>query len=516
MSKRRAGIAFLTLIPTLTAAGWNADLQASRTGAFTHAGQVYASSSTLSVTWTPPTDPMNRFVILALSRRSTVRQEVAAGSSGATLENLKAGTTYRIRLRACSDAGCDEFIEADDEATASTEEEYWRIQGTGSSFATASRLAPDGNVGSYAFRYGPWAGPQRDGRIQLYYNPLQMDEKGVKIGEMIAPLADSIEAASSFRGVSGYGLQRVCIPAPGPPGSGPPPPDPACTASGSLAAQLALFQAVPMDSEAGGFVRLYFEAQGFDGRTRILWLDSQDGYIGRDFNAGPASRCDTLADYSAGGGCEPKLALGVDIDGARGNPNLLNARQFKIGYPTQDSWLWNAAPGAFMWFTTEWPNGRCSSFGFNAAYAVWNGEKWQVQYDASGCPRMLPGAQAPMPVHLGGARYKIYFNRHAQPGGPMNPQLAVKPMQMLYADPEFSGDPSVAEFGDWEPLEDAREIHYLWPGGGELDVENESKLDDYMIFAPTPDPKKLIMYSNMSFTGPGGLPFIGSAVLVNP
>ncbi|HTM49846.1 MAG TPA: fibronectin type III domain-containing protein [Bryobacteraceae bacterium] len=339
MSRPGAGIAFLTLIPALSAAGWNADLRVSGTGVFTHAGQLYASSSSLSVSWTPPPDPVTGFVIVAVSKRSAVRLEAEAGATGAVLENLKAGTTYKIRLRACSDARCDEFIESDDEVTASTEEEYWRIQGTGSSFATASRLATDGNVGSYAFRYGPWAGPERDGRIQLYYNPLQMDEKGVKIGEMIAPLADSIEAASSFRGVSGYGLQRVCIPSAGPPGSGPPPPDPACAASGSLATQLALFQAVPMDSEAGALVRLYFEAQGFDVRTRILWLDSQDGYAGRDFNAGPASRCNTLRDYSAGGGCEPKLAVGVDIDGDQGNPNLLNARQFKIGYPTLDSWL---------------------------------------------------------------------------------------------------------------------------------------------------------------------------------
>ena len=49
-----------------------------------------------------------------------------------------------------------------------------------------------------------------------------------------------------------------------------------------------------------------------------------------------------------------------------------------------------------------------------------------------------------------------------------------------------------------------------------LNEDNESKLDDYMIFAPTPDPKQLIMYSNMSTGGQGGLPFIGSAVLVNP
>ena len=129
---------------------------------------------------------------------------------------------------------------------------------------------------------------------------------------------------------------------------------------------------------------------------------------------------------------------------------------------------------------------------------------------------MLTGAQAPMPVHLGGARYKVYFNRHRAPGGITNPQVAIKPMQMLYADPEYSGDPAVVDFEDWEPLADAREIHYLWPDGSVLDEDNESKLDDYMIFAPAPDPKRLIMYSNMSTGGPGGIPFIGSAALVNP
>jgi hypothetical protein len=136
-----------------------------------------------------------------------------------------------------------------------------------------------------------------------------------------------------------------------------------------------------------------------------------------------------------------------------------------------------------------------------------------LQYQENGCPKLLAGVQAPMPVHLGGARYKVYFNRHRQPGGVTNPQIAIKPMQMLYADPEYSGDPAVVDFEDWEPLADAREIHYLWPDGSLLNEDNESKLDDYMIFAPTPDPKQLIMYSNMSTGGQGALPFIGSAAL---
>jgi hypothetical protein len=129
---------------------------------------------------------------------------------------------------------------------------------------------------------------------------------------------------------------------------------------------------------------------------------------------------------------------------------------------------------------------------------------------------LLAGAQAPAPVHLGGGRYKLYFNLHPAPGGPMNPQQALKPIRMLYADPEKTGDPTVTDFEDWEPLESARHIHYLRSTGAQLTEEEESRLDDYVIFAPTADSTCLIMYCNMSVGGAQGLPFIGSAVLVNP
>jgi hypothetical protein len=88
-------------------------------------------------------------------------------------------------------------------------------------------------------------------------------------------------------------------------------------------------------------------------------------------------------------------------------------------------------------------------------------------------------------------------------------------MRMLYADPEPTGDPAVADFEDWEALALARPVHYLWPNGDRLSEEEESRLDDYAIFAPTPDPERLIMYSNMSLSGTQAMPFIGSAVLVN-
>jgi hypothetical protein len=207
----------------------------------------------------------------------------------------------------------------------------------------------------------------------------------------------------------------------------------------------------------------------------------------------------------------------VDGDRDRGVPGLESARQFKIAYPTRDSWAWDLSPGTFMWFTTEWRNGRCSSFGFNAAFAVWNGTRWTVPDDGRGCPKLLQGIQAPAPVHLGGAHYKLYFNRHRAPGAPGTPPSNLKPMQLLYADGERSGDVGVVEFDDWEPVEAAREIHYVFEDGTLLTDEEESRLDDYVVFAPTPDPMRLIMYSNMSSASANvAPPFIGSAVLINP
>jgi uncharacterized protein (TIGR03437 family) len=490
---------------------WPADLKASKTGTHAHASRAYASSSSLRIEWQPPAAAVHHYAIAAAERRSSTRSIAPGDARDATVRELKAGTEYSLTLLACLDQDCALALRAPDPAVATTEEEYWAIQGTGNSYAAAARLVPDGNVGSHAFRYGPWAGPELDGRVQLYYNPMQGDEKGAKIAEPVAGRPQTVEDALSFRGVSGFGLIRVCQPTPGSNGAVPA----ECANSRSLAVGLALYQAVPLDTANGAKIRLYFEAQGGDGRTRILYLDSQDGYLGRDFHPGAPTRCSTLADYSPGGACEPKLALGIDLDGEAGNPVVRNTRQFKIAYPTRDG-AWDMKPGTAMWFTTEWQDGRCSRLGFNSAYAVWNGVRWSVAYEPDGCPKMLPGAQAPAVVHLGGARYKLYFNLHQTPGAPTDPRVSLKPMRMLYADPDATGDTGIADFEDWEALAAARQVHYLWPNGSLLTEDEESRLDDYVVLAPTADPERLVMYSNMSATGLNALPFIGSAVLVNP
>jgi hypothetical protein len=60
-------------------------------------------------------------------------------------------------------------------------------------------------------------------------------------------------------------------------------------------------------------------------------------------------------------------------------------------------------------------------------------------------------------------------------------------------------------------------VHYLWPDGSELDVANESKLDDHVTLMPTGDPNFQVMYTNMSGSqSQPALPFIGMVVLINP
>ncbi len=501
---------------SLWAATWPAKLTVVRDSGVSIAGTTYASSSRLLVSWdaaiaVPPRSRVresaryiDHYEVTASTGRSTVRTITAA--SGTVLRGLKSGTEYAVTLRACLDAPCAQWLDADTPEVARTEDEYWQIQGGGNSFATARKLVADGNVGSSAFRYGPWAGPQLDGKVPLYYVPLGAQEKGVKIGEMVALLADSLSAVSAFSGVPGYGLRRACpMPAPGQSWN--------CPSGTNLAASVSLFQAVPLSEAMGGAIRLFFNGDGRDGRSRVLYLDSQDGYAGRDFHRGASTVCATFQDFETGGGCEPAVAVGVDIDTPDGNPHVAQARQFQIGYPTLGSTQWNGAAGTFMWFTLDRDN-ACTPHSINFGYAVWDGRRWVVQYASNGCPKMLQGTQAPAMVHLGGARYKMYFNYHATPV-PLDPQRNIKPVRLVYADGARSGDPAVVDFEDWETVAESRQVHYLWPDGGLVDEASESRLDDYVIFYPTGDPSLQVMYTNMS-TGPGSVPFIGLAVLVNP
>ncbi len=452
---------------------------------YTFAGKTYRSSSQLKIAWTAqPTAHYYR--VTATDGRHTVSVPIPREDTSVLLEELKSATEYAIAVEACIEATCTVISESKQ----TTEAEYWRVLGTGNSFRTAKRLVADGNVNASALRYGDWAGEDLAGKVQLYYVPLQGDEKGMKIGEQIAA-GDVTE----FRPVSGFGLIRVC----GAPGV-------VCPNTPNLSAQLALFQPVPMTN---GSVRLFFEAQATDGRTRVLSLDSQDGYVARDFHRGAATRCSTFQDFAPGGPCEPTIEIGVDLDGGQANPNVPNARQFKVAWPNRDGRAWDGAPGAFLLFTTEYRDRSCSTAGFNFGYAVYDGERWLVQYQEDGCPKLMKGMQAMAPMHLGGNRYKMYFNQH--PDTPQGPGPARKPIRLIYNDSESDS----VHFEDWEPKADSRPVHFLYDDGTLLTEDETSRLDDNFAYMPTGDWKFQVMYSNMSAPG-NAPPFIGTSVLINP
>ncbi len=265
----------------------------------------------------------------------------------------------------------------------------------------------------------------------------------------------------------------------------------------------------------GGSIRLFIEAEDRYKSRRIVYLDREDGYVGRDFCRGPGSVCQTLADYSARGACEPKVAIGLEGDAVEGKAKILNAFQFEVGYPTLDGWRWDAAPGTFMLFNCGAHVSAPSSATGSTCYAVWDGSEWRVQYDLSGRPEVFPLMAVPAPVHLGGARYKLYFRK----GTPMTPRPPPPTdVRVIYADGRRTGNPAWVDYEDWESVYASRQVNYLWPDGTLVDDANEGTLDDFVFFMPTSDPHWQLMYTACAV--PGGVEDpdggIAIAVLVNP
>ena len=208
------------------------------------------------------------------------------------------------------------------------------------------------------------------------------------------------------------------------------------------------------------------------------------------------------------------VAIGVEGD-AGGWPRVSNARQFKVGVATADDWRWDGAAGMFMVFTLDAIPG-CTAATHNQAYAVWNGTTWQVQYAATGCPKVMSSMQAAHPLHVGGARYKLYYGDPSIAGGRVaGSQLPfLGPKKLLYADGATSGAAATVEFEDWEPVSRGRYLTFLWPDGSALDATNEGYIDDFTVLAPTGTLALQVMY--IAITDGIVAPFAASAVLLNP
>ncbi len=486
---------------------WDAGLTVGSVETTAIGGRTINSSTKLKVDWRSLTGiAIDHYEVEAAESIGSTTVKLSTGSIATTLSGLKAGTTYAVTVKACYDAAC-RYSVTSLPASGKTSEEYWQIQGTGNSYNTATRVISDGNIGSHGFRYGEWAGASLNGRIRLYYNPMAGNEKGAKPAITSGVATTSLATVSQLSGESGFGLLNPCpVAAPGQPA-------PSCPGTGAVKT-LALFQAVPMN----GFIRMFFEANGTDGKNRILQIDSRDGYQGRDFNRGSRTICQTIGDYAAGGECEARVMIGVEGDQLEGNPGIQHVRQFKMLYPTIGSTVdnrWDGASGTAMILTVNLSSQTCSPYAFLQGYAVWDGTGWRVQYQTNGCPKIFEQMQAPNPVHLGGNRYKLYYNNTtALRSQPSNPLTDFKVMKMIYADGERTGSSTTIDFEDWESTTSAREIFYLWPDGSIMSDENESKFDDHVTILPTRDPSYQVIYSN--FSNAQISPFIGMAVLVNP
>ena len=480
------------------ARGWDAGLRAEAPLIAAGDGRLaYRASSRLEVAFRRLEGGVHHYRLVARERggRAAGAIDVAAASSRATFDGLPAGTRFTVDVTACLDARCSSSVSAasNDSVTAATEEEVWQVQASGETIESATRIVSDGNVKIHATRFGPQAPEEVRGRVQIYYGPMTQATKGLAVG--VSDEVASSDPSSVLRFTSLAGRTGLVSP------------DPDAT----LVADVATGQAVPL---ASGSVRLFFEALGADGRTRIMHIDSQDGLAGRDFHKGPSTVCATAADYAAGGPCAPTLDVAIAGDPG-GNPGFTDARQFKIGYPLLDDWRFHESPGTFMVITVSGAT-ACSRASRTTAYALWDGARWAVQYAANGCPKLFENIQAPMPVHTGPGRYKMYFGNPTEMTGvaPGSRLPWLGPKRVAYADAAATGDPNVVEFEDWEPLALARNLRFVWPSGRELTATEAGYLDDFVMLTPVGDPRLQVMYTAM--TDGRIAPFATMAVLLNP
>jgi hypothetical protein len=462
---------------------------------------TFSSSTTLNASWATPSDyTPDHYVISAAeaSGGSTVSFSASTGSTSATLSGLKAGTAYNVIVKACGDTTCTSSGSAT-AVSATTADEYWQLQGSGNTTAGLTRIVSDGNVRISATRFGAEAGGSTANRIQLYYGPNGSVSPRQALTTAMTSTATTASTPSSYLSFIGSGGTTGLI-------------TPATAAT--LVKTVATGQGIALSTALGSKVRLFFEASGADNKTRIFSIDSVDGYVGQDFNAGAATTCSTTADFTSGGGCTFTLVVGVEGDSSGANSKIRNARQNKVGYPVLSDWRWDGAAGTFMVFTTDSIVG-CSTSNMNHGYAVWDGSAWSVQYEATGCPKLFKSAQAAFPMHLGGVSYKLYYGDPSITSGKLSgspPFLG--PKKMIYADGSKTGQTDRVDFEDWESQSIARNVNFLWPNGDLLNDTAEGYIDDYHFLAPTGSLDLQVMY--LAITNGSEVPFAGAAVLLNP
>lgn len=456
----------------------------------------FGSSSKLSVSWSAPSGyTVDHYEISASETlMNTSASATATGSAASTtLTALKAATTYSVVVKACKDSACTSYGKAAG-VSATTPGEYWQLQGTGNSVSTLSQPVSDGNARLSATRFGAEAGTMAN-TVQFYYGP-----KGVTGMAMAASGTVSAATPASYLTFTSYASSSGLR-------------SPSSATSGIKSIMTG--QGVPLSTAMGAKVRLFFESNDADGKTRIYSVDSVDGYVGRDFNSGSATTCTASADYLAGGACPATVVIGVEGDSVNPTSKISAARQNKIAYPTLTDWRWDGAAGTFMVFTVDQISG-CTTNSHNHAYAVWDGSKFVVQYDSAGCPKLFKSAQAALPMHIGGARYKMYFGDPSVTTGKTSASTLpfVGPKKLIYADGSTTSNTATVEYEDWEGVANARNVVFLWPNGDQMNDTAEGYIDDFHFLTPTGSLDLQVLY--LSITDGSVTPFAAAAILLNP
>lgn len=458
--------------------------------------KTFGSSSKLAITWTAPSGAaVNSYRVTAREAAGTGAVSATVSSTSATLTGLKAATRYALTVTACLDTACANQASSA-VVYATTSEEYWQLQGTGNTTAGLTRIVSDGNVRISATRIGSDAGSSTADRIQLYYGPaLQGNSKQALSTALTSSAVSAANPTSYLNFTSSGGTTGLLSPS---------------TATTAVSV-IATGQGVPLSAAMGGKIRLFFEAEGSDRKTRIYSLDSVDGYVGQDFNSGSTTLCSTATDYTST--CVPTLVVGVDGDAVGANKKIDNARQNKVGYATLSDWRWDGAAGTFMVFTSGAVTG-CAT-GKNHGYAVWDGSAWNVQYAANGCPKLFTNVQAAFPLHIGGVKYKLYYGDPSITTGQLSSNLPfLGPKKLIYGDGSLTGLTDRVDFEDWEAQSTARDVIFLWPNGDQLDATAEGYIDDYHFLTPTSSLDLQVMY--LAITNGTAVPLAAAAILLNP
>jgi hypothetical protein len=508
-----------TDVPALESETWEADLSVEQLKSDTIGGETIFSSGKLSTSWVEPSDvEVDHYEIVATdSVMGWTTETSVENTNSVELWGLKSETEYTLELTACLDEECEEQLVADASAKASTSAEYWQLQGTGHGYDDATQVVTTGKGStlSYVLPYGDWAPKNLQGKVKYYFSANSRD-LGLGIGMLISineTGKDDIESLSAFE-TTGIFYERNCQES-GQGNNNNSGMEP-CS-NGEL--MMLAFQMVPLEN---GEIRVFFEAGSKESEntmttTRIYSMDSQDGYEGEDFNPDPNKEFCSSTDMVEGGDCKPTFLIGLSSDGE--DSPLTQARQQKVGYPKQDSWLWDESEGTFMVITGQ---DSCDQTRDGLFYGVWDGEEWKIETEEDCAIPLVLDAHGPVIVHLGEANYKLYYENYEYTDrtNMQNVSYDVKPTRVLYASGAESGEESIVDLADWEDEQDAREIYFLWPDGTLLDEQEEAGLGDHVIWSPNEDLETQIMYMNLGgFDNqdwkqpPVGL---GMAVLVNP